>query len=186
MFEGDPNDLVSQLHNYNCDVIFAHLPEYNPLPANFEHIHYIDDALSCILPLSHPLAGKEELHLEQLRDETFIALAENHTLHQLILNTCHRVGFSPNIAFLCHRVDSVLDLVTKGMGIALIAEYMTIRPEDGNFPERAPFATARLLPRTTFSVDLCYRKNETLSPMAKRFIEFVQEKTDSSAVSDSV
>ncbi|MCD8218338.1 MAG: LysR family transcriptional regulator [Clostridiales bacterium] len=175
MFEGDPSDLASHLHNRQCDVIFAHLPEHNPLPADFEHIHYLDDALVCILPRSHPFAGKKELHLEQLQNETFIALAENDTLHQLILSTCHRVGFSPNISFLCHRVDSVLDLVTKGMGIALVTEYATVRPEDGNFPEQAPFATARLLPRTTVSVDLCYRKNENLSPMATKFVEFVQD-----------
>ncbi|MCD8014746.1 MAG: LysR family transcriptional regulator [Lachnospiraceae bacterium] len=179
MFEGDPDDLASQLRERKCDVIFAHLPERNVLGMSFNKIHYLDDSLVCILPRSHPLAGQKELPLEQLKDETFIALAENTTVHQLILDCCYRVGFSPRIAFLCHRVDSVLDLVTKGMGIAILTEYMTNRPEDGNFPENAPFAVARLLPRTAVSVDLCYRKDEDLSPMAKHFVDLVRETVSS-------
>ncbi|MCC8066378.1 MAG: LysR family transcriptional regulator [Clostridiales bacterium] len=179
MFEGDPDDLASQLKERKCDVIFAHLPERNLADISFEKIHYLDDSLVCILPRSHPLSGKKELPLEQLRDETFIALAENATVHQLILDCCYRVGFSPKIAFLCHRVDSVLDLVTKGMGIAILAEYMTNRPEDGNFPENAPFATANLLPHTTISVDLCYRKDDDLSPMARHFVDLVKDTVSS-------
>ncbi|MCD7956763.1 MAG: LysR family transcriptional regulator [Lachnospiraceae bacterium] len=174
MFEGDPDDLASQLRERKCDVIFAHLPERNLLGMSFKKIHYLDDSLVCILPRKHPLSGQKELPLEQLRDETFIALAENTTVHQLILDCCYRVGFSPKIAFLCHRVDSVLDLVTKGMGIAILTEYMTNRPEDGNFPENAPFAIARLLPHTSVSVDLCYRKDDDLSPMAKHFVDLVR------------
>ncbi len=175
MFEGDPDDLASQLRERKCDVIFAHLPERNLGSISFEKIHYLDDSLVCILPRTHPLSGEKELRLEQLRDETFIALEENTTVHQLILDCCYRVGFSPKIAFICHRVDSVLDLVTKGMGIAILAEYMTNRPEDGNFPENAPFAVASILPHTTISVDLCYRNNDDLSPMAKRFVDLVQK-----------
>ncbi|MCD8337124.1 MAG: LysR family transcriptional regulator [Lachnospiraceae bacterium] len=175
MFEGDPDDLASQLSERKCDVIFAHLPERNITSMSFEKIHYLDDSLVCILPRKHPLSAQKELHLEQLKDETFIALAENTTVHQLILECCYRVGFSPKIAFLCHRVDSVLDLVTKGMGIAILTEYMTNRPEDGNFPESAPFAIAHLLPHTSVSVDLCYRKDEDLSPMAKHFVRLVEE-----------
>ncbi len=179
MFEGDPDDLASQLRERKCDVIFAHLPERNLDSMPFKKIHYLDDSLVCILPRSHPLADQKALPLEQLKDETFIALAENTTVHQLILDCCYRVGFSPRIAFICHRVDSVLDLVTKGMGIAILTEYMTSRPEDGNFPENAPFAVAGLLPRTTVSVDLCYRKDEDLSPMAKHFVDLVQETVSS-------
>ncbi|MCD7715252.1 MAG: LysR family transcriptional regulator [Lachnospiraceae bacterium] len=178
MFEGDPNDLASQLRERKCDVIFAHMPERELMAETIQRIHYLDDSLVCILPKSHPLAGQKELRLEQLRDETFIALAENTTVHQLILDSCYRVGFSPKIAFTCHRVDSVLDLVTKGMGIAILAEYMANRPEDGNFPENAPFAVAPILPRTSISVDLCYRNNDDLSPMARRFVELVQETVD--------
>ncbi|MCC8105662.1 MAG: LysR family transcriptional regulator [Clostridiales bacterium] len=178
MFEGYPNDLASQLRERKCDVIFAHMPERELMTETVQRIHYLDDSLVCILPKSHPLAGQKELRLEQLRDETFIALAENTTVHQLILDSCYRVGFSPKIAFTCHRVDSVLDLVTKGMGIAILAEHMANRPEDGNFPEKAPFAVASILPRTTISVDLCYRNNDDLSPMAKRFVDLVQKTVD--------
>ncbi len=178
MFEGYPNDLASQLRERKCDVIFAHMPERDLMDETVQRIHYLDDSLVCILPKSHPLADQKVLRLEQLRDETFIALAENTTVHQLILDSCYRVGFSPKIAFTCHRVDSVLDLVTKGMGIAILAEYMANRPEDGNFPEKAPFAVASILPHTTISVDLCYRNDDDLSPMAKRFVDLVQKTVD--------
>ncbi|MCC8043947.1 MAG: LysR family transcriptional regulator [Clostridiales bacterium] len=175
MYEGDPDDLTTRLKERKCDVIFAHLSERDRIAKTFESIHYLDDHLVCILPREHPLANQKELRLEQLRDETFVALAEDNVVHQVILESCYRVGFSPKIAFLCHRVDSVLDLVTKGMGIALLTEYMTVRPEDGNFPEQSPFAVASILPQTSISVDLCYRNIEELSPMARHFVDLVQE-----------
>ncbi|MCC8162680.1 MAG: LysR family transcriptional regulator [Lachnospiraceae bacterium] len=175
MFEGDPDDLVTQLNSRKCDVIFAHLPESASASIAFESIHYCDDSLVCILPLDHPLAGEKVLHLNQLKDENFVVLAENSTIHNLIIDSCHRVGFSPKMAFICHRVDSVLDLVTKGMGVALLTEYLTFRPEDGNFPENAPFAVAHVLPEVNVSVNLCYRKGDRLSPMARQFVELVKD-----------
>ncbi|MCD8019446.1 MAG: LysR family transcriptional regulator [Clostridiales bacterium] len=175
LFEGDPDDLITQLKSRKCDVIFAHMPEVNQWTIDFESIHYCDDSLVCILPREHPLANEKTLRLEQLRDETFIALAENSTVHNLIMDTCHRVGFSPKIAFLCHRVDSVLDLVTKGMGIALLTEIMTVRPEDGNFPNQVPFAIANISPSVSVSVDLCYRKSDQLSSIAQKFVDYVME-----------
>lgn len=175
MVEGDPTDLIAQLKARQCDVIFAHLPNNSLAEAGLHGFQYCEDSLVCIFPKSHPLAWAKTLPLEQLQDETFIALEENSVVHNLVLESCHRVGFSPKIAFLCHRVDSVLDLVTKEMGIAILMEYQTVRPEDSNFPDRAPFSVVQLQPHVTAPVYLCYRADEELSPAARHFVQAVQE-----------
>ncbi|MCD8086606.1 MAG: LysR family transcriptional regulator [Clostridiales bacterium] len=175
MIEGDPSDLIAQLKARKCDMIFAHLPNNNPEEAGLQGFWYCDDYLVGVFPNSHPLAKEKVLPLERLQDETFIALAENSVAHDLVLESCHRVGFSPKIAFFCNRIDSVLDLVTKEMGIAILMENMTVRPEDSNFPDQAPFSVVQLQPRVTAPVYLCYRADEELSPAAKHFVQSVQE-----------
>lgn len=175
MIEGDPSDLIMQLKARKCDVIFAHLPENSPEKAGLHGIWYCEDYLVCVCPNSHPLAKEKVLPLERLQEETFIALTENSVAHNLVLESCHRVGFSPNIAFLCNRIDSALDLVTKEMGIAILMENQTVRPEDANFPDQAPFSVVQLQPHVTAPVFLCYREDEDLSPAAKHFVQSVQE-----------
>ncbi|MCC8063917.1 MAG: LysR family transcriptional regulator [Clostridiales bacterium] len=175
MIEGDPNDLIGQLKARKCDMIFAHLPNNSLEEAGLHGFQYCEDSLVCVFPKSHPLAKEKVLPLERLQDETFIALAENSVAHNLVLESCHRVGFSPKIAFFCNRIDSVLDLVTKEMGIAILMENLTVRPEDSNFPDRAPFSVVQLQPHVTAPVYLCYRADEELSPAAKHFVQSVQE-----------
>lgn len=174
VFEEDTEELLSHLKRRKCNLIFTHLPPGEGLEEGIVSLPFREDRLVALLPRSHPLAGQSLLRLEQLQEDTFVVLSENSMVYQLGLDTCHRVGFSPRIAFTCQRVDSALDLVTKGLGVCLMMEYQTVRPEDSGFPYEAPFVALPILPEVRLSLHLCYRPEE-LSPAAKRFLQAAQE-----------
>ncbi|MFD0656741.1 LysR family substrate-binding domain-containing protein [Thermocatellispora tengchongensis] len=71
---------------------------------------------------SHPLAGKEEVTLDDLREEPFIALpAEAGPLRDFWLARDARDD-EPVIAATAGTADETFEAVTSGLGVALIAE----------------------------------------------------------------
>ena len=66
----------------------------------------------------HPLANRENLYLNDLRNERFIT-----GLHAFTVNECERAGFKPNIAFQVNDALYVRKYVELGLGIAFTPEY---------------------------------------------------------------
>ena len=80
--------------------------------------------LSCTLclPKAHPLAEKDEIHIEDLRDEPFVFITRPvwPALYDTILSLCREVGFSPRIVQEATEYQTVMGLVAAGIGITVI------------------------------------------------------------------
>ena len=83
-----------------------------------------DTKLSCTLclPKAHPLAEKDEIHIEDLRDEPFVFITRPvwPALYDTILSLCRDVGFSPRIVQEATEYQTVMGLVAAGIGITVI------------------------------------------------------------------
>lgn len=64
------------------------------------------------LPKAHPLAEKDEIHIEDLRDEPFVFITRPvwPALYDTILSLCREVGFSPRIVQEATEYQTVMDL----------------------------------------------------------------------------
>lgn len=118
-----------------------------------------------MVPQSHPLGSFPAIQLEQLRDDAFITLEEDSKLHALFRISCQRAGFFPKISFTCNQVSSILDLVARGVGVALLMRGHTLL-------HHQPILVKELLPRVHTDVNLCYCQNRPLSPAARDFIRY--------------
>ncbi len=71
---------------------------------------------------SHPLAGREGLKLEDLRDEGFVMISreESPRVFDSSIALCRAHGFAPNIIKQMPNVESVLLSVESGVGVTLL------------------------------------------------------------------
>lgn len=175
IFEQDNQKLIESLRQKQCDLIFVRDYDYLLNKEEFEIIPYLVDPMVALLPKNHPLASSETIRLEQLREEPFIMLEEDEFLQNLWERCCHHVGFKPRVSFSCHRLDGILDLVTKNMGVSIVMQNQVSHPADSKLPAKPPWATCKLIPEVNVTVYLCYRKSKPLSKAARHFVECVKE-----------
>jgi DNA-binding transcriptional LysR family regulator len=78
--------------------------------------------LSVALPDNHRLAKRKTMELNELCDEDFVGLAENHFpgRNNFICKTCQQAGFTPRIKSQADSLSSMLALVAAGKGVALL------------------------------------------------------------------
>ncbi|MCD8301381.1 MAG: LysR family transcriptional regulator [Clostridiales bacterium] len=175
LLENDTKDMILQVRQGKYDAAFAMLPDDTPIPDGMEYIPYLRDTLLAIFPVDHPLAAQEIIHLNQLKDETFILMTEDTPLYTMTVNACKSAGFSPKISYICQRIDSVLDLVTKGMGISLLTRGHTLTPPDCDPLDTPAFVTRPITPAINTKLGLYYRSDYELTPAARHFVKCVRE-----------
>jgi DNA-binding transcriptional LysR family regulator len=99
-----------------------------------------EERLLLAVPPGHHLTGREEVRLEELREEPFVLLREGvYDLRLQTLAACRRAGFEPLVALDGSEMDSVLRFVGAGLGVAILPETVL----NGHFPLTEPPATTR-------------------------------------------
>ncbi|MCB7317335.1 LysR family transcriptional regulator [Lacrimispora sp. 210928-DFI.3.58] len=179
--EDDPKQLTRLLLDRGCELAFLREMKKTEaldreLEGPLERLPYVTDHMIAVLPLSHPLAGREELTLRDLKNEAFALLKENTMMHDLCCQACQEAGFIPNIIFTSHRLDSILDMVTKGGCAALLMDRHVEYPLESAFALNPPFAAVRIVPSIETSISLCWKRGEPLSPSGARFVEFFRNR----------
>lgn len=99
------------------DVAFVVLPtKSNELE---ERLIYEGNFVAC-LPENHRLKENKELTLDQLKHEEWILFDTTFALRQIVLDSCRKVGFVPNIAYSTAQWDLLMSLVYEGLGVAIV------------------------------------------------------------------
>lgn len=116
--EEESNRLLTSLRQDQCDLIFART--FNFVEDGFERIVTERDKFVAVLPSSHPLAKEKQLDIKQLSTERFLLLGPTTKLLKPVIELCRRAGFEPNITYQGTRVDLLMGMVEKGMGISIV------------------------------------------------------------------
>ena len=124
------------------------------------------ERLMVALPASHPLRGRSALSLSDLGQEQFVMVPwrKGHGFGRLIMRVCGRAGFVPTIEQEAEPMDSVLGLVSAGVGIALVPALYTRLPVPRIVykPLRERFAVA--------DIALAWRTDDA-SPVRRAFVD---------------
>jgi DNA-binding transcriptional LysR family regulator len=88
------------------------------------------ERLMVALPANHPFRDRAALNLSELQGERFVMVPwrKGHGFGRLIMRVCGRAGFVPTIEQEAEPMDSVLGLVSAGVGIALVPALYTRLP----------------------------------------------------------
>ncbi|MFE6686294.1 LysR family transcriptional regulator [Streptomyces sp. NPDC057743] len=84
--------------------------------------------LRLVVPASHPLAGRRQARLAEVRDDAFVSLPSGYGLRQITDRLCAAAGFTPRIAFEGEEVETLRGLVAAGLGVALLPSPAVPRP----------------------------------------------------------
>ncbi len=178
--EADTLLVREKLLNRECEIgIYrdssAYL-EHNPdKEQQLEKLAYARDQLIAVLPPDHPLSGASSVELSQLSGEFFALIHRDTMPYELCLRACREAGFSPNVIFTSHNLESILDMVRKGSCVALLFTNHLDFPHHIDFGSKPPFVAVPVTPTIQTTVYLSYRKGEVLSSVAAHFIEFCKQ-----------
>ncbi len=68
---------------------------------------------------THPLAGRESVRLEDLKDEKFITQSARTSLYAVTVTQCRSAGFDPQIVISCDDTYYIRKYISEGMGITI-------------------------------------------------------------------
>jgi DNA-binding transcriptional LysR family regulator len=112
---------IELLSSGEIDVGFLRLPVDNA-PASLAIKPILHEPLLLAMPREHSLGRRQTVAIQSLRDEPFILLPRDAApgLHDQIIGMCVRAGFRPNIVQEASQVQTIISLVSAGLGIAIV------------------------------------------------------------------
>jgi len=128
------------------------------------------EALVCLLPPDHALAGRPEVELRDLEAESFVVFRRGATIRQRVDEASRADGFSPRVLFETNNVSRMGSLVSAGLGVAVLPESDAARfaPAVAVVPLAAPVLT--------HTVYVSWRAQRRHSPAARAFAELVLDR----------
>lgn len=125
----------------------------------------LEEEITLAVPEHHPFARLKSVSINQLQEESFIALKRGQGFRNITFDLCRENGFEPKIAFESSNIETVQSLVAAGMGIAFVPE-MTARTKWSHYvPVYIPIDE-----KPSRTVVIGYRNDRYLSKAALAFI----------------
>ncbi|MFI0261913.1 LysR family transcriptional regulator [Streptomyces sp. NPDC017056] len=117
--------LLSRLRTGELDLTLIAPPPDEP-DVTARRVHR--QRLRLVVPGGHPLAGRRQARLEEVRDDAFVCLPSGYGLRQITDRLCAAAGFTARIAFEGEEVETLRGLVAAGLGVALLPAPAVPRP----------------------------------------------------------
>jgi DNA-binding transcriptional LysR family regulator len=96
-----------------------------PVPEPFDGVSscVMQEGLALALPQGHPLAGRRRPALRDLEGEDFIMFSpDGPYMHALLSDAFRAAGVRPRVVQAVSQSQTVLSLVSTGMGVAIVPE----------------------------------------------------------------
>lgn len=120
------------------------------LPLHDEHLHIeplFDEPFVLAVPDVHPLAGRRDVAMADLADQSLLLLEDGHCLRDQALDVCHFAGASERSGFRATSLETLRQMVAANVGITLLptlavkppvaaVEHIRMLPFKGKPPTR--------------------------------------------------
>lgn len=162
--EAGTETLLSQIEEGKVDlaIIAAEIT-----PETVESTPFLTETYILAVSDRHPFLGKRQtVKLADLSAEPFILFPEGYKLREVTLSACRRAGFEPKVALDGGAMQSALEFVGAGLGVALVPELALT--ESHNI--HAVRISDQVLKR---DLSLVWLKGRSLSPAARALREFL-------------
>lgn len=82
-----------------------------------------------LVPPQHPLAGRDRVEWADLRDLDFVDFQESWAVRTINDEACGAHGVPRRVSAAVNDVHTLLDLVHRGLGIALVPQHVAAKPQ---------------------------------------------------------
>lgn len=165
--QGSYRYLIEAVKNRELNLAFL-----GPVPKKDETIDSMilfNESICALLPANHRLAKRDNIHLDELRNDNFVLFPEGYILHKVVVDACKSAGFLPKVTSEGEDMDALKGMVVAGIGVTLLPE--------SSFYDSTPRLTIKMKidnPNITRNVGIIYPTNRELAPSEQVFIKFVQ------------
>lgn len=156
---------IAMLAEHFLDVGFVRLPvEDAPAALTFKTI--VREPLILALPGKHRLARRRTVPMAALAEEPFIVVARQAApgLYDQIEILCGRAGFKPKVAQQASEIQTIVGLVSAGLGIAVV-------PASARGLQSGRVAYRPLAPASAFTAMALAYGNENRSAVLGSFLD---------------
>ncbi len=137
------------------------------LPSTVESVPFLDERYVLAVSVQHPFLGRRQsVRLADLSQEPFILFPEGYKLREVTLSACAEAGFEPRVALDGGAMQSALEFVGAGLGVALVPE-LALTEVHGIKPLRILDQDLRR------RLGLTWLRARSLSPAARALREFL-------------
>lgn len=118
---------------------------------------------------SHPLAMRDELSIEDFRNEPFVMISREDSPggYRLLLEQCGQFGFKPNVVRETSSLESLLLCVEMGVGVSILDRNTRLERNDAVRLVTIPDSSAA-------GLVAAWRK-DTQNPMVRRLVDTLAE-----------
>jgi DNA-binding transcriptional LysR family regulator len=122
--EGEPEEIAPRLRAGEFDlVLLFEFPGVGErIDTGMRRFELLEDPLHVALRHDHPLADRQRLRLEHLREESWVQTSAASPCAKQLVRSCHGAGFEPSVSFESDDYQTVQGLVAAGVGVALIPQ----------------------------------------------------------------
>lgn len=119
LVENTTSLLVEGLQAGDIDLVILGLPISTP---DLVCAELFRERILVAVPPDHPLAGRKDVDLKDLRQERLLLLRERHCFRDQALAVCRKARLTPNAVFETDQFASVFAMVAAGAGVSLVPE----------------------------------------------------------------
>ena len=136
---------------------------HGPVPGIDQHVLDTDEVV-LVCPADHPLAGRADVDLAELADETFIEFPPGWGVRSTVDQAFDAAGLSRRITVQMNDLSTIVDLVRLGLGVAFVPRSVAEQTDDlRHLPIRGESPTYRIA--------LATAAGRPLGPIARRFLQ---------------
>jgi DNA-binding transcriptional LysR family regulator len=144
---------------------------FKPRDESVKSFAVLTDELALVVSPKHALAGKENVSVKELGNESFIAHNAPSPYRQKVIETFEKYRTPLNIAIELPSLEAIKHLVELNAGIAFVPK-LTAKTEVENGQLRGLSVKELRLER---KLHIIYRRNSVLSQAARGFLEVARE-----------
>ncbi|MGE6536291.1 LysR family transcriptional regulator [Bacillus luti] len=122
--------------------------------------------LTLVVPTGHTLTERSHISIVELQDYPLILLPKNFFLTELITSHCQKFDFTPKPILEISTMESLIQMVSKGMGITVLPKPYI------DFLQNTNIQALKIKdPTPTIDIGLIYRKDKYMCATTRAFIE---------------
>ncbi|MDO5715310.1 MAG: LysR family transcriptional regulator [Tissierellia bacterium] len=165
--EAGGNTLHKMLRENSLDIAILKYP----ISDDLLRIEILEESQNAIVVnRENPLAKKDQVCLNELKDEKFILLDDKYQIHNEIITRCRQEGFEPSILAQSYQWDFICQMISKRGGISILP-YPIVR--------RIHFDNLKILEfqdnPLPWGICLAMRKDAKLTEGMEKFMEYAKK-----------
>jgi DNA-binding transcriptional LysR family regulator len=136
----------------------------------FDVTPFVSEKMMLFVHASHPLAGREQVEMNELASESFILFSEDFALHGRIIEECVNAGFNPHISYESSQWDFISGMIGENLGVSILPQSIKNKVDQEKV-KAIPITD----PAIPWNLGIITKKGRYVSHAAEEFIEMLKE-----------